>query len=146
RLVLIGTPNCGSFAAVLALRGVYPAVRKMAALDPNHTPEALAARVFNTFPGLHHLLPAREIFSDFDLYDSGNWPDDGMGPRQALLQDIDLVRGLLAPPDERFVSIVGVNQETVVGLRKAVSAFDYLANHEGDGTVPLPSAVLPGVP
>ena len=32
RLVLLGTPNCGSFAAVQALRGTYVVVRKVASL------------------------------------------------------------------------------------------------------------------
>ena len=36
RVVQLGAPNQGSFAPVLALRGVYPTVRKLAALDRRH--------------------------------------------------------------------------------------------------------------
>ena len=57
RIVQIGAPNAGSFAPVLALRGVYPTVRKLAALDLRHSAEDLARIVFRTLPSLHELLP-----------------------------------------------------------------------------------------
>ena len=57
RVVLLGTPNAGSFAPVQALRGVYAVVRKIARLSQSQTAESLAAEVFSTFPSLYHLLP-----------------------------------------------------------------------------------------
>ena len=39
RLIMLGTPNFGSFAAALALRGAYPPVHKIALLDHEHGPE-----------------------------------------------------------------------------------------------------------
>ncbi len=39
RLITLGTPHGGAFAPVLALRGVYPLVRKIAQLDPRHSAE-----------------------------------------------------------------------------------------------------------
>ncbi len=57
RVVQLGAPNHGSFAPVLALRGVYPTVRKLAAIDRRHTAEDLARIVFRTLPALHELLP-----------------------------------------------------------------------------------------
>ena len=56
-LVLLGTPNCGSFAAVQAVRGTYAVVRRLAQLAARASAEELAAQVFNTFPSLYDLLP-----------------------------------------------------------------------------------------
>ena len=51
RLIMLGTPNEGSFASVQALRGTYPFVRKMSRLDHRHSAEYLAAKVLTPFPG-----------------------------------------------------------------------------------------------
>jgi pimeloyl-ACP methyl ester carboxylesterase len=58
RLIMLGTPNYGSFVPTQALRGVYPILRKIALVDLRHTPEELTTQVFSTFPGLYQLLPA----------------------------------------------------------------------------------------
>jgi len=54
-------------------------------------------------------------------------------------------RPQLAPPDERFVSIVGVGQETVTAVTRRNDDFVYTLTRHGDGTVPAVSAVLAGV-
>ena len=143
RLIMLGTPNFGSFAPVQALRGSYPAVRKIAALDLRNSPEALARRVFTTFPGLHQMLPAPERFDAVDLYDAAMWPADGPVPARALLKDVARVRKALAPADERFVLIAGVNQETITSMSRVDGKFVYRATAQGDGTVPLDFALLP---
>ncbi len=51
QLIMLGTPNTGSLAAVQALRGTYSVVRKIAMLDLRHDAEYLARHVFSTFPG-----------------------------------------------------------------------------------------------
>ncbi|HUR28313.1 MAG TPA: alpha/beta hydrolase, partial [Planctomycetota bacterium] len=56
RVVMLGTPNSGSYGAVQALRGTYSVVRKLAQLDLRHDAEFLAREVFSSFPGLHELL------------------------------------------------------------------------------------------
>ena len=50
RVVLLGTPNQGSFAPVQVLRGTYAVVRKIARLDAATTAERLTEEVFNSFP------------------------------------------------------------------------------------------------
>ena len=59
RVVLLGTPNRGSFAAVQALRGTYAVVRKIARLVGKASAESLTTQVFSSFPSLYDLLPAR---------------------------------------------------------------------------------------
>lgn len=143
RLIMLGTPNFGSFAPVQALRGTYPAVRKLAALDLRNSPEELARRVFTTFPGLHQMLPAAERFDAVDLYDPATWHGDGTGPQRRLLKDVARVRKALAPADDRFTLIAGVNQDTITGMANADGRFEYRSTMQGDGTVPLDFALLP---
>jgi pimeloyl-ACP methyl ester carboxylesterase len=143
KLIMLGTPNQGSFASVQALRGTYPFVRKMSALDRKHSAEFLAKNVFCTFPGLYHMLPLPRRIQGIDLFDPRCWPADGPAPSARLLAQVAPMRAGLAPVDSRMVHIVGVNQETVVGLRRTAAGFEYVMDRNGDGTVPLSLARLP---
>ena len=144
RLVMLGTPNSGSFAPVQALRGTYAVVRKLAALDQVHSAETLASEVYSTFPGLYELLPA-EGTTALDLFDPSAWPATGPRPDPALLAAArSSLRGL-APGDERMVLIAGHARPTVTGVRRAGAEFEYVVTRDGDGTVPLALAGLPGV-
>jgi pimeloyl-ACP methyl ester carboxylesterase len=141
KVIMLGTPNQGSFAPVQALRGTYPFVRRMSTLDRKHSAEYLTQNVFCTFPGLYQMLPQR--LKGMDLFDARSWPADGPTPSAHLLSRVAAVRGILAPADERMVHIVGVNQETVVSLRRTAAGFEYAMDRNGDGTVPLALARLP---
>jgi len=143
KLIMLGAPNSGSFAPVQALRGTYPFVRKVAALDRKHSAEYLAESVFCTFPGLYHMLPPPQFVNDMDLFDVRCWPDDVPAPNLKLLGQVAAARAGFAPVDSRMVHIVGVNQETVVGLRRTAAGFEYAMDRNGDGTVPLSMARLP---
>ena len=146
RVVLLGTPNCGSFAAVQALRGTYSVVRKVARLALRSSAESLAAEVFNTFPSLYELLPWGSCsVTGGDLFDARNWPAEGPRPHAELLEAARAVQCQLAPPDERFAIIAGVGAETVTAVRRRGQEFLYTLTRGGDGTVPLESATLPGV-
>lgn len=145
RLVLLGTPNSGSFAAVQALRGTYSVVRKIARLDWRHTAEALAATTFNTFPSLYHMLPPAERSGSIDLFDPAAWPRSGPQPLPALLESARTIGRALAPPDERCAAIVGVGQETVTAVTRRRDQFVYAITRHGDGTVPVSCARLQGV-
>jgi pimeloyl-ACP methyl ester carboxylesterase len=145
KLILLGTPNDGSFASVQALRGTYPFVRRMSRLDRRHSPEYLAAKVFNTFPGLYHMLPPPRRLKGLDLFHVRDWPADGPAPQQRFLKQVAAVRAKLAPPDSRMLQILGVNRETVVGVRRTAAGFEYSMARSGDGTVPLALARLPKV-
>jgi len=50
RLIMLGTPNYGSFAPVQVLRSVYDVVKKVAAVDlgRGHDAEMLSGHAFNT--------------------------------------------------------------------------------------------------
>ncbi len=146
RVVLLGTPNLGSFAPVQALRGTYAVVRKIACLDAQTSAERLAEEVFNSFPSLYQMVPVCGPNGAGDFLDPGAWPDSGPALRPALFAQARRFRDGLAPPDGRFVAIAGVGQETVTAASKGRDGFVYKVTRHGDGTVPAASAALDGAP
>jgi pimeloyl-ACP methyl ester carboxylesterase len=144
RVVLLGTPNGGSFAAVQALRGTYAVVRKVARLALQASAEELAGETFSTFPSLYDLLPWGGCAGRLDLFAANAWPRRGPQPRAALLHAARAAHALLAPADPRFAVIAGVGQETVTAVTRRGDDFLYTLTRHGDGTVPLASAQLPG--
>ena len=144
RVVQLGAPNLGSYAPVLALRAVYPTVRKLAALDQHHDAEDLARIVFRTLPSLHELLPDPRLGGSLDLFDPAAWPDDTLRPERRLLDDAAAARERWPAADPRCLHIVGVRQETVTRAELSGHEFHYTVERAGDGTVPLRLATLPG--
>lgn len=145
RIVLLGTPNSGSFAPVQALRGVYAVVRKIARLaSQDQSAESLAADIFSTFPGLYHLLPPPGFDAGLDLFDVDAWPNSGPRPHVPLLASARTLCSRMAGPDERFANVVGAGQETVTRATRRRDEFVYTINRHGDGTVPRACAELPG--
>lgn len=144
RVVQIGAPNLGSFAPVLALRAVYPTVRKLAALDLRHDAEDLSRIVFRTLPSLHELLPDARLGDPLDLFDPAAWPDDVLRPERRQLEEAAAARERWPSADARCLHIVGVRQETVTQAQLHGREFHYTLEPAGDGTVPLRLATLPG--
>jgi pimeloyl-ACP methyl ester carboxylesterase len=144
RLITLGTPHRGSFGAVQAIRGTYPVVRRLAALDRQHDAEQLAIRVFSTFPSIHQLLPAAGLARSTDFFDIANWPRSGPGPDLRLLEQARAFVGALPATEPRCIAISGTHQRTVTGLRLADDDFHYDISGAGDGTVPLECAQLAG--
>jgi pimeloyl-ACP methyl ester carboxylesterase len=143
KLVQLGAPNAGSFAPVQALRAVYPTVRKIAALDQEHTAEELARKVFLSLPGLYQMLPSPERCNGLDLFDVNAWPQDDLVPDVALLNAARESRARLANADARCSLIAGVGQETITSLKRVGDNFEYTITRNGDGTVPLALAGWP---
>jgi len=144
RLVLLGTPNFGSFAPLQALRGTYPVVRKISSLVGTGTPETLAGKIFNSFPSLYQMLPSAQCNGRANLFDPAEWPRTGPRPDRALLRAARDIQSKLVQADERICVIVGVGQETVTAVTKRNDDFVYTITRHGDGTVPAVSAELPG--
>jgi pimeloyl-ACP methyl ester carboxylesterase len=144
RLVMLGTPNSGSFGAVQALRGNYAVVRKLAQLDLRHDAEFLAREVFSTFPGLHELMPAKGAAGELDLFDAAQWPTKGPGPDRKLLGAAANLAARLVPGDARCTAVVGFNQVTATSLSLENGEFAYEYSLRGDGTVPMALASLAG--
>jgi hypothetical protein len=115
-------------------------------LDAHRSAEALAASVFATLPALHDLLPFGEFAAGLELHDAARWPAAGPGPDRALLERARRLPAALAPADARFACIAGVGERTVTHARRTADGFAWRYGLDGDGTVALRSAVLPGAP
>jgi pimeloyl-ACP methyl ester carboxylesterase len=144
QVVLLGSPNEGSYAGVQAVRGTYPVVRKLAQLDARTSAEQLAEEVFNSFPSLYHLLPTPWHTRPIDLFDAEQWPRQGPRPRPELLRAAWASRAGLAPATERYSVVIGTGQPTVTGIERVDDEFIYTLTPHGDGTIPVVSARLAG--
>jgi pimeloyl-ACP methyl ester carboxylesterase len=144
QVVLLGSPNEGSFAGVQAVRGTYSVVRKLAQLDARTSAEQLAEEVFNSFPSLYHLLPTPGHTPPIDLFDAQQWPRQGPRPRPELLRAAWANRAGMAQATEHCSVVVGTGQPTVTGIERVADDFVYTITPHGDGTVPAVSARLDG--
>ena len=146
RIVMLGTPNFGSFAPLQAVRGVYSVVRRIAQLDLYHSPEQLA-KIFAEFPGLLEMIPVPGAGDWRDYFSLDNWPNAGVLPDATSLTKAKNVQASLPTqaPGTEIIMISGVNRETVVNAALSDNGHElnYTITNEGDGTVPLRCAVLP---
>jgi hypothetical protein len=144
QLVMLGTPNYGSYAAVQALRGTYSVVRKIAMMDLRHDAEVLASQVFATFDGLHEMLPGKRAIGDPDVFDAGSWPKSGLVPDAARLARARALHERIAPGDARCTVIAGCGRLTPVSAAVRADEFEYTYAPQGDGIVSCELARLPG--
>jgi pimeloyl-ACP methyl ester carboxylesterase len=146
RLIMLGTPNYGSFAPVMVFRGIYRFLKIIAFFDVPHSAAQLANETFTTFPGLTEMMPWRQKFSRIDLYDINAWPTKGPRPSAALLKRAPTAQAQIKiPSPDKAVMIAGVDQKTFTGLRVDGNEFVFEQTQNGDGTVPLDLAVIPGL-
>lgn len=148
KVVMLGTPNYGSFSPVLAFRGSHDIARKIAFLDMHHSNDDYRSQLFMGFPGLYEMLPAGSKSQTADLFDLANWPADEFMLSTAYLNEARTFQQTLFAGDDRFYLIAGVNNETIVSARPDAEnqQFVYQKSIEGDGTVPLSCCLLAGVP
>ncbi len=142
RLVMLGTPNKGSYAMVLALLGEDMVVKGLAAIDGKNKVERLRD-VIATFPGVYQMLPAKDAAPDDDeheaLYSAANWPP-GTKVDQALLDKAvafhEQLRDVGDP--ERLVYVAGYGHPTPFRFERTPSgAFTLGKWSRGDGRVAL---------
>ncbi|MFZ1220338.1 MAG: hypothetical protein WAO00_13665, partial [Chthoniobacterales bacterium] len=77
KLIMLGTPNHGSFAIPQVITGILSTVRMLAIADITHSRRQLCA-ILNTFPGSMQMLPSPLVMEKMQrMYDSrewGEWP------------------------------------------------------------------------
>ena len=148
RLLMLGTPNRGSFAIVLALSGEEKLVKTLDKIDLRHNRAELVA-ILNTFAGSYQLLPSPLVDLGDDhrrLFDAATW--GALPVHQGLLdkgqsfqKDLDPV--IDAP---RLLFVAGHDQETPCAVTvTAPGKFQYRNTQDGDGRVPHSLGLLPGV-
>lgn len=142
RLLLVGTPNGGSWATVQALRGTYSVVRRLAQLDRLHDADVLAAGTFHSFDSLYDLLPGVPG-GDLRLLGSDAWPAQGLRPDASALRSAATRAPKLFGGDARCICIAGFGEPTVQAANIDTD-FRYDVSFDGDGTVAVDSALLAG--
>ena len=162
RLLMLGTPNHGSFQAVRLMVGQYRIANQLALLDFQHSRDDLL-KVFNCYPGAAELLPWAEKGRDFadpahwqELHeiDGKRWPLPDAAALRAAQQTWTLLRD--APADGDYMSyIAGWADRTAYDYRiepdgglfgNAGQRIAFQSTGRGDGTVPWDLGRLSGVP
>ncbi|MEY2528890.1 MAG: hypothetical protein QOJ05_980, partial [Verrucomicrobiota bacterium] len=139
KLIMLGTPNHGSFAIPQVITGILSTVRMLAIADITHSRRQLCA-ILNTFPGSMQMLPSPLVMEKMQrMYDSREWGewsvaqnvlDTGLASHKRLEKVID---------DKRMAYIAGYNQVTQVDVQdwlRLDEAAGYSESLDGDGTVP----------
>lgn len=147
RLVMLGTPNHGSFAIPQVITGLEGMVRKLAIVDLKHGLDDLLP-VFNTFVGSYQMLPSPLAMPEIDwLYEAASYAplsvpqrhlDTARAHHESLAKIID---------SERMIYIAGYDQLTFSGFKKKQPAAEdaYYVTLDGDGRVPHALGFLKGV-
>ena len=148
RLVMLGTPNRGSFAIVLALSGEEKIVKTLDKIDQFHDGVALL-RILDSFHASFQHLPSPRVDLGDDhvrLFDAASWGTLPVAP--ALIARGRAFQEAVYPvidPD-RLVYVAGYDQDTPVAVRiEAPGRFAYKITTDGDGRVPHTLGLLEGV-
>jgi len=139
RLIMLGTPNFGSFAVPQIITGLEGIIRKLDLIDTRNDLQQYVA-VANTFPGSYQMMPSPSAMPDMTpLYTANTWQPTAVS--QALLdlgrnfhKDIDPVK------DDWMSYIAGYGQDTLNGVsdwKRLHKADGYTSTDwDGDGRVP----------
>ncbi len=142
RLIMLGTPNHGSFAAPRALTGLEGIVKKLALFDSRHQPADLLL-ILNSFVGLYQMLPSPLVMGRMEaLYHADIWGELNVPQRHldAARKHHDLLAGVVEP--ERMIFIAGHNQPTFGDIadlgdwQRLRQPDAYAVTAQGDGWVP----------
>ena len=148
RLVMLGTPNRGSFAIPLTLTGAEKLVKVLAKADLSHDLDKLLA-ILATFPGLYDMLPSPLVDLDDHhgrLFDVDSWGGlevsaDLLATAQTLIRDLDEV---IDP--QRLLYVAGYDRPTPARIRvDGPGKFSYRETLDGDGRVLHVLGLLDGV-
>jgi pimeloyl-ACP methyl ester carboxylesterase len=149
RLVMLGTPNHGSFDALQVITGLENLVRWIARLDLKHSRTELLS-ILNSFVGTFQMLPSPRMMKHLEgLYHAATYGE--LRVSQARLDNArehhDRLANVVDP--KRMLYIAGYNKPTMHGLTRAElcqTSSAYLVSRAGDGRVPHNLGLLQGVP
>lgn len=145
RLVMLGTPNHGSFAIPQVVTGIDGLVKKLALLDMRHTRRGLL-ETLNSFVGSYQMLPSPLLLKPMErLYQSGTY--GGYNIPQRHLDNALRHHGFLsdAIDEQRMIYVAGFDQPTYnnIKINPSTGAFlpldddeSYDITLDGDGRVP----------
>jgi pimeloyl-ACP methyl ester carboxylesterase len=145
RLVMLGTPNHGSFAVPLLINGLSGVIRWLAAASQPHTLRDVL-EITNSFVGTYQMLPSPYVMPSMQpLYDSQTYADLPVPqnvPQRRLdeaLQHHAALRDVI--DTERMIYVAGYNHPTINGISDFAKLHSIEEGYSatltaGDGTVP----------
>jgi pimeloyl-ACP methyl ester carboxylesterase len=148
RLVMLGTPNYGSFAIPKLLLGTNDVLRLLNKIDIRHS-AAQILQIACTFTGGYQMMPAKGHIEGLDiLYKATTYAATPIDQR--LLDGAVVFQNEIAKvvDPERMVYIAGYNRPTPAAIKNPASlASDdgYVLSKKGDGTVPHDLGLIDGV-
>jgi len=151
RLVMLGTPNYGSFAIPQVMTGADALMARLERFDLNHNLSDLL-KITNSFLGTYMLLPAFDKLPPElkRLYESSSWGSTAGISQAHLNRAFDFYKALDTPETrdpQRMVYVAGFNHPTIASMKViAPGEFEYKYSNDGDGRVPHHLGLLPGVP
>ncbi|MBI1356952.1 MAG: CHAT domain-containing protein [Acidobacteria bacterium] len=150
RLVMLGTPNYGSFEIVQLLEGINGNIRKLALADLFSSTDDLLGIIKN-FVGTYQMLPAPGAVGGADrLYETATYgalqpPKARFDAAKTFHQEL---KDVVDP--QRMIYVAGYGFDTAVGVKDFAQLDSkkkgYIYNKLGDGTVPHAFGLLPGTP
>lgn len=148
RLIMLGTPNHGSFAVPQIITGLEKKIRQIAKIDLPHS-RSEVLKVVNSFPGSYQMLPSPLVMPTMKpLYAARTYP--GLNILQPHLDNALEHHRLLSnvvDPD-RMIYVAGDLQPTLSNIKNLARVADkkgYELTLAGDGRVPHQLGLLPGV-
>lgn len=145
RLVMLGTPNYGSFAIPQVTTGIEGLVKKLALADLRHSVRELL-ETFNSFVGSYQMLPSPFVMKPMErLYQSGTY--GGYNVPQRHLDNAKQYHQFLsdAIDGKRMVYVAGFGQPTFNNIKLDAGGVNFLPldnvdsyemTLDGDGRVP----------
>jgi pimeloyl-ACP methyl ester carboxylesterase len=150
RLIMLGTPNHGSFTIPQLLLGLNDTLHKLALVDLRHSVQDLL-NIVKTFVVSYQMLPSPLVQGMQDmqkLYEASTYgPLAPLPSRFALAREFHNGLSMVVDAD-RMRYIAGYNQATYSGIRdwgKLRSSDGYEVTKRGDGTVPHTLGLLQAV-
>ena len=139
RLIMLGTPNHGSFAIPQVITGAYETIRKLAVVDGTHRLRELCD-ILNRFPGSMQMLPSPLEMNTMErMYHAAQWSTWGVPQKILDIARASHERLANVVDGSRMSYIAGFNQVTKVDVNDWHRLDDpdaYADSLDGDGTVP----------
>jgi pimeloyl-ACP methyl ester carboxylesterase len=157
RLLMLGTPNRGSFAIPRILLGQEGMLELLSVVDFWHGKKALLRHIAR-FPGILEMLPdwdASDYFQNAawrQIKPEGedDWPLPGADDLAAARSTRDLIAGDHAVDPQHMFYIAGQAKATPIGIKRdtngqPVKPVRFIATRRGDGRVPWDWGIPVGV-
>jgi pimeloyl-ACP methyl ester carboxylesterase len=149
RLVMLGTPNHGSFAVTTLLSGDEKLIKWLEVLDAKHGMKELL-EILDSFHGSYQMLPSPLLQFGDDRHRLASREAWGPLPVTQALLDLGYrfqheIASIVDP--ERMIYVAGYDRKTPYRIRiDKVGQFSYQHTMDGDGRVPHELGLLHDVP